>query len=72
MRKDVAGSIGQRITRCARVHLLPEQESTIDSANQLLAEVRAALAQGDVAHAATLARNAESCARGGLRLPECA
>jgi hypothetical protein len=46
------------LVRCAKRRLLPEQESTVDSARQLLADARAALERADLARAASLARRA--------------
>jgi hypothetical protein len=46
------------VARCARHRLLPEQESTIDATLRLLGEARLAIADGDMARAASLAREA--------------
>lgn len=46
------------LRRCAGRTLLAEQESTVQSANELLSGVREALAIGDLARAESLARQA--------------
>ena len=46
------------VTRCSRRRLLPEQESTLDSARQLLFDARTAALQGDSQRAIALAREA--------------
>jgi len=50
------------MARCAGRTLLPDQGSTMDAVNSLLADVRLALAQGDATHAESLARQARSLA----------
>ena len=44
------------LERCGRRRLLPDQESIVDSARQLLAETRAAAMRGDATRAESLAR----------------
>ncbi len=51
------------IRRCAGRRLLAEQESTVASATQLLAETRDALAINDLARAESLARQARQLTR---------
>lgn len=46
------------LARCGQRRLLPDQESTIDSARQLLADTRAAAIRGDLSRAESLARQA--------------
>src|SRR5262245_60339044 len=46
------------LARCTRGQLLPDQESTVDSARQLLADTHVALEHGDLVRAASLARQA--------------
>lgn len=46
------------VTRCNKRRLLPEQESTLDSARQLLFDARMAALQGDQPRAVALAREA--------------
>jgi len=55
-------AVWSAIRRCAGRKLLPEQESTMDGLAQQLAQVRAALAAGDLPHAESLARQARSLA----------
>jgi len=50
------------IRRCGGRTLLPEQESTIGGLSAQLAQVRAAIAAGDLSRAASLAREARSLA----------
>ena len=51
------------VTRCAARRLLAEQESTLDSARQLLIEARTAALLGDQARAESLAREARQLTR---------
>ncbi len=51
-------AVAKALARCNGKSLLPEQESTYDATLQLMAQTRAALARGDLAHARSLARNA--------------
>ena len=51
-------AVAKVLARCSGKSLLAEQESTDDATLQLLAQTRAALARGDLAHARSLARNA--------------
>ena len=46
------------LERCGRRRLLPDQESTVDSARQLLAAARAAAIRGETPRAESLARQA--------------
>ena len=50
------------LERCGRRRLLPEQESTIESARQLLADTRAAALRGDLPRAESLARQVRQLA----------
>jgi type V secretory pathway adhesin AidA len=51
-------AVAKVLARCNGKTLMAEQESTYDATLQLLAQTRAALARGDLAHARSLARNA--------------
>jgi hypothetical protein len=51
------------LAHCARLHLEPEGDSTVESANRLLGDTRAALAAGDVVRAESLARQARQLTR---------
>jgi len=51
------------LRRCAGRKLLPEDESTVASANQLLADTRTAIAAGDLPRAESLARQARQLVR---------
>lgn len=51
------------LERCAKRKLLPDQESTVDSVRQLLMDAHDAMAGGDLARAASLARQAHQLAR---------
>jgi hypothetical protein len=51
------------LERCAKRRLLPEQESTMDSVRQLLAETQLALVGEDLARAESLARRALQLSR---------
>ncbi len=51
------------LRHCATRTLLPEQESTITTARELLAGVRDAVAVNDLEHAAALAREAHQLTR---------
>ena len=51
-------AVAKVLAHCSGKSLMPEQESTYDATLQLLAQTRAALARGDLAHARSLARNA--------------
>jgi hypothetical protein len=55
-------AVWSAVRRCAGRKLLPEQESTLDGLRQQLAQVRAALATGELARAESLARQARSLA----------
>jgi hypothetical protein len=51
------------LRRCEGRQLLAEQESTVEGANLLLGQTRAALASGDLGHAESLARQARQLTR---------
>ena len=51
------------LKRCAGRKLLAEQENSVDSTTRLLMDAHAALLEGDVPRAASLARQAASLAR---------
>lgn len=51
------------LDRCAGRKLLPEQESTTEATQRLLRDAGSALAQGDLALAASLARQARQLSR---------
>lgn len=51
------------LKRCAGRKLLAEQESSVDATTRLLMDANAALLEGDVPRAASLARQAASLAR---------
>ena len=52
-------TVSAALKRCAGQSMLPEQQTTWDAAMDLLAQVREALARGDLAQARSLARNAK-------------
>ena len=56
-------AVTMALRRCAGRKLLAEQESTVLSATQLLAQAREALAMSDLSHAESLARQARQLTR---------
>ena len=55
-------AVSKALARCTEKNLNPEQESTYGATLDLLAQVRAALARGDIARARSIARNARQLA----------
>ncbi len=51
-------AVRKALRDCQGIKLLPDQEGIVDSANALLARVRSAIAQGDLASAESRARQA--------------